>query len=143
MILKKLLFFLCLCSFSDCFSQSKANDILGYYMNPTGEGIVKIYEEKGKYFGKLVWMKEPDKLDKNNPDKSRHTEKILGTVIFKDFVFSNDNLWKNGTAYDPKNGKTYDCKITRDEKGNLNVRGYVGVSMLGRTDYFVKVNYKE
>jgi uncharacterized protein (DUF2147 family) len=141
--LKKLLFIFCFCSFLDCLSQNNASAILGYYMNPSGEGIVKIFEEKGKYSGKLVWMKEPEKLDKNNPDKARQTDKILGSVVLKDFVFAGNDLWKDGSAYDPKNGKTYDCKITRDEKGNLNIRGFVGISLIGRTDYFVKVNFKE
>lgn len=140
--MKQLLLILGCLIFSKTFAQN-ANDILGYYMNPTGEGIVKVFEEKGKYHGKLVWMKEPEKLDKNNPDKNKQEFKILGSVIFKDFVYAGENLWKNGTIYDPKNGKTYDCKITRDEKSNLNIRGFIGISLIGRTEYFVKVNFKE
>jgi uncharacterized protein (DUF2147 family) len=123
-------------------AQTKANDVLGYYMNPTGEAILKIYEEAGKYAGKLVWMKNPEKLDKENPDKAKQTQKILGSTIMRNFIFDGE-IWKNGSIYDPKNGKTYDCKITRDEKGNLSIRGFIGISLIGRTDYFVKVNFKE
>lgn len=124
-------------------AQSKASDVLGTYMNPTGEGIMKIYQEGNKYFGKLVWMKQPEKIDTKNPDKTKQTQKILGSTVLKDFVFDGKDTWANGTAYDPKNGKTYSCKITRDERGNLNIRGYIGISLLGRTDYFVKIDFKE
>ena len=48
-------------------------------------------------------------------------------------------MWHKGTIYDPKNGKTYDCKVTREENGNLNVRGYIGISLIGRTSYWRKV----
>lgn len=131
------LFFVSLAS-----AQMKANDVLGYYMNPTGEAILKIYEEAGKYAGKLVWMKNPEKLDKENPDKTKQTQKILGSTIMHNFIFDGE-IWKNGSIYDPKNGKTYDCKISRDEKENLSIRGFIGISLIGRTDYFVKVNFKE
>jgi uncharacterized protein (DUF2147 family) len=140
--MRKLFVLLFLSFFAHGFAQTKANDVLGYYMNPTGEAILKIYENAGKYAGKLVWMKNPEKLDKENPDKAKKTQKILGSTIMHDFVYDGE-IWKNGRIYDPKNGKTYDCKITRDEKGNLSIRGFIGISLLGRTDYFVKVNFKE
>lgn len=113
--------------------------LIGTYMTDKNEGMVEITKRDNKYFGKLVWTKTPGKLDSNNPDDKQKTEKLAGKEILKDFAFDGKDLWHNGTIYDPKNGKTYSCKITRDEKGNLNVRGYIGVSMLGRTTFWVKV----
>jgi uncharacterized protein (DUF2147 family) len=126
-----------------CFAQNKADDILGKYMNPTKEGIIHITESNGKYYGKLIWTAHPDNLDTKNPDASLKTQKVMGSTILKDFVFDGEDTWSKGTIYDPKNGKTYSCKITRDDKGNLNIRGYIGVSMIGRTEYFVKVELKD
>jgi uncharacterized protein (DUF2147 family) len=140
--MRKLFVLIALLCFTTAFAQTKANDVLGYYMNPSGEAILKIYETTGKYAGKLVWMKNPEKLDTKNPDKTKQSQKILGSAIMHDFVFDGE-IWKDGSIYDPKNGKTYDCKISRDEKGNLSIRGFIGISLLGRTDYFVKVNFKE
>ncbi len=140
--MKKLFVLLALFAFTSGFAQTKANDVLGYYMNPSGEAILKIYETAGKYAGKLVWMKHPEKLDAKNPDKTKQGQKILGSTIMKDFVF-DDGTWEDGSIYDPKNGKTYSCKINRDERGNLSIRGFIGISLLGRTDYFVKVDFKE
>jgi uncharacterized protein (DUF2147 family) len=141
--MKKLIVVLCILACTAGIAQNKASDIVGYYMSPTGKSILKIYENGGKYSGKPVWMKEPEKLDTNNPDKSKQGQKILGTDVISNFTFDGKDTWKGGTIYDPNNGKTYDCKITRDEKGNLNVRGYIGISLIGRTEYFVKVDFKE
>ena len=120
------------------FSQN-GDAIIGTYMTDKNEGMVEITKKDNKYFGKLTWTKTPGKLDVNNPDKKQQTDKLAGKEILKNFDFDGKELWHNGTIYDPKNGKTYSCKITRDDKGNLNVRGFIGVSLLGRTAFWVKV----
>lgn len=125
--------------FSFSFFAQSGDVLIGTYMTDKNEGMVEITKRDNKYFGKLIWTKTPGKLDSNNPDDKQKTEKLAGKEILKDFVFDGKDLWHNGAIYDPKNGKTYSCKITRDEKGNLNVRGYIGVSMLGRTTFWVKV----
>ena len=123
-----------------CFSQTKnGDDIIGKYMTENNEGMVEITKRDSKYYGKLVWNKTADKLDINNPDKTQHTVLIRGKELLKDFDYNGSGTWHNGTIYDPKNGKTYSCKVTRDEKGNLNVRGFIGVSLIGRTSYWIKV----
>lgn len=95
---------------------------------------IEIYKTDGKYFGKLSWVKPEDenKLDDKNPDRQLKTQKILGLVILKDFNFKKDT-WLDGTIYDPKNGKTYSCKISldKDSPKGLKVRGFIGVSLFG------------
>lgn len=138
--MKKIISILLLFLSVSLFSQTiKADDIIGTYMTDKNEGQVQITKKGTKYYGKLAWTKTPGKLDTNNPDKKQQTDKLAGKEILKDFDFDGDDQWHNGTIYDPKNGKTYSCKITRDEKGNLNVRGFIGVSLLGRTSFWVKV----
>ena len=64
---------------------------------------------------------------------------LLNLQILKDFVYdAEDKEWEDGTIYDPKNGKTYSCYMTLDGT-KLNVRGYVGVSMIGRTSVWTRV----
>lgn len=129
-----------LCCFSLAIqAQNKANDIVGYYIVPSKEGAIRIYEEQGKYYGKIILNKDPNKLDANNPDKTKQTRKLLGLNILNSFTFDGDDLWMDGTIYDPKNGKTYSCKITRNANGDLNIRGFIGVSILGRTEIFTKI----
>ncbi len=122
-----------------CFSQTtQADAILGKYFTANNEGIVEVTKRNAKYYGKLIWIRPNANLDLNNPDELERKKSLRGKEILKDFMFEN-NTWHSGTIYDPNNGKTYSCKATMDEKGNLNVRGYIGFSLLGRTTYWLKV----
>ena len=121
----------------------KADDIIGNWKNGEATGIIQIYKTKaGHYAGKLVWLKEPidpetgkPKLDKRNPDKSKQTNPTLGLVNMWGFVFDDeDKEWINGKIYDPKKGKEYSCKAKMIDKNTLDVRGYIGISLIGRTD---------
>lgn len=120
------------------FAQS-SDAIIGTYMTDQNEGMVEVTKRGSKYYGKLSWTKKQGALDIHNPDEKERANNLTGKEILKDFESTGKNLWHNGTIYDPKNGKTYSCKITQDEKGNLNVRGFIGVSLLGRTTFWVKV----
>lgn len=126
-----------LCLFG--FAQVKADVILGRYMVPSKDGAIEIYQKGAKFYGKIILNKDPNKLDVNNPAKENQGRKVLGLTILNDFTFDGEDTWNNGTIYDPKNGKTYSCKITREENGDLNIRGFIGVSVLGRTETFVKL----
>ncbi|WP_461790208.1 DUF2147 domain-containing protein [Pedobacter sp.] len=125
------------------FAQKK-DDILGKWVNPSGEGQIEIYKKGDKYFGKLAWIKEPNnangkpKTDEKNPNESLRNKPILGLEILKNFEF-NDGKWEDGTIYDPKSGKTYSCKMTIKDQNLLNIRGYIGVSLIGRTEVWKRV----
>ena len=140
MKMKKIISILVLFISQISFSQTKTgDDIIGKYMSENNEGMVEISKRDSKYYGKLVWNKNADKLDFNNPSKTEQTKLLRGKELFNDFIFDGTGVWHKGTIYDPKNGKTYDCKVTREENGNLNVRGYIGISLIGRTSYWRKV----
>ncbi|CAN5172886.1 DUF2147 domain-containing protein [soil metagenome] len=121
----------------------KADAVLGRWINPSGEGQVLIYKKDNKYYGKLVWLKIPDrdgkpKTDIHNPDKALQSKPELGLELLKGFTFDGDDEYEGGTIYDPKNGKTYSCKMTI--KGNsLKIRGYIGISLFGRTEVWTRV----
>jgi uncharacterized protein (DUF2147 family) len=140
---KHLLIMLLLFCSSIAFSQHK-DQIIGKWLNATGEAHIQIYPNGGKYFGKIAWMKTPNdpdgkpRLDKNNPENGLMKNPILGLVILKDFVY-NDHLWQGGSIYDPKTGKTYSCKISLQGSDKMNVRGFVGFSMLGRTESWTRI----
>ncbi|MCX6245000.1 MAG: DUF2147 domain-containing protein [Bacteroidetes bacterium] len=125
----------------------KAADVLGFWYNEEKTSKVQIYQEGNKFFAKVVWLKEPNdkntgkpRTDNLNPDVKLQSVPLLGLVILKNFVFDGDDEWHDGTIYDPKNGKTYSCKMefSKDSPNLLKIRGYVGVSLLGRTTYWTK-----
>ncbi len=77
-------------------------------------------------------------MDMNNPDQALQTRPELGLELLKDFTFDGDDVYEDGTIYDPKSGKTYSCKMTIN--GNsLKIRGYVGISLFGRTEVWTRV----
>lgn len=99
---------------------------------------IQVYKAKdGKFYGKIIWLSEPlkngkPKVDEENPDKGKRAQPIVGLVILRGLKKDGDKEYSDATIYDPKNGKTYSCKITY--KGNkLDLRGYVGISLIGRT----------
>jgi uncharacterized protein (DUF2147 family) len=107
--------------------------------------MVRIYKNGEKFQGKIVWLKEPNdpetgkpKVDKNHPEEANRNRPILGLVNIWGFTNTGKNLWEDGNIYDPKNGNTYSCEIKMINSKVLEVRGYIGVSLLGRTDTWTK-----
>lgn len=143
-MIKKLsfIFFLSFCVVA-AFGQNK-DAVLGKWLNATSEGQIEIYKRADKYFGKLIWIKEPNdekgkpKTDQKNPNANLKSKPILGLEILKDFVFE-DGKWTDGTVYDPKTGKTYSCNLSMKENGQLSIRGYIGVSLIGRSETWKRV----
>lgn len=120
------------------FSQNK-DAILGQWINASGEAHIEIFKKNEKYFGKIVWLKSPkdekgaNKTDFKNPDPDLKSKPIMGLELLRDFVYE-DGKWTDGKIYDPKSGKTYSCNITEKSNGQLNIRGYIGISLIGRTE---------
>lgn len=118
------------------FAQSN-DPIIGKWENSSKEGRIEIYKKGDKYFGKLYWIKDASKKDVNNPDEKLRSRNIQGLEILTNFT-KKGKTYEGGEIYDPKSGKTYSCKMT--PKGDkLEVRGFVGVSLLGRTEVFTKI----
>ena len=122
----------------------KADAILGSWANANGQDHILIYKRGDKFFGKLDWIKFPNdengkaKTDKNNPDPALRSHPDLGLELLKDFTFDGDNVYSGGTVYDPKNGKTYNCKMTL-EGNKLTIRGFIGISLFGRSVTWTRV----
>lgn len=117
-----------------------------------GQAHVEIVEEGGVYNGSIVWLEQPvyppdddggmagqEKVDRENPDATLRTRPILGLQMMEGFEYAGDGEWKSGRIYDPENGKTYKCKMRLIDDETLKVRGFIGVSMLGRTSVWTRV----
>ena len=119
-------------------AQGKADACLGTWLTGSKKGHVQIYKQGEKYFGKLSWIKDANKKDVNNPDASLRSQPLIGLVILKNFEFTG-KAWEEGSIYDPKNGKSYSCNMKLKKADELEIRGFVGVSLLGRTTVWTKV----
>lgn len=125
-------------------SAQDKNAIEGEWFNEEKEGRIEIFQENGEFHGKLVWLKEPyedgkPKTDKNNPEKSKRERPLKGLRILKGFEYKDGN-WEDGEIYDPKTGKTYSCIMKLKNRDTLEVRGYVGVSLIGRTTTWTRAD---
>lgn len=130
-------------AFMPSMASAAADDVLGDWFNSSKESKIQIYKTGNKYFGKIVWLKVPNKdgkpkVDDKNPDAGKKTRPILGLVMLRDFVNTKDNKWEDGKIYDPRNGKEYSCEITLKDPKTLDVRGYIGISLIGRTDTWTR-----
>ena len=109
----------------------------------TGEAksIVEVFSKSGKIYAKVVDILDP--ATKNNLCKQCSGEDknkpILGLTIIKG-LSKDGSEYNSGEILDPKNGKLYKCALTLESKDKLKVRGYIGFSLLGRTQYWHRVN---
>ncbi len=135
MLLLLLMFLLC----NMLYAQAKADDILGKWLTEKGDAVVQIFKTTdGKYAGKIIWLKEPldehgqPKKDIYNPKPELRSRPIMNLVFMGGFEFS-DGDWKNGIIYDAESGNTYKAKISMPDVNTLNLRGYIGSPVFGRT----------
>ncbi|MGZ3768483.1 MAG: DUF2147 domain-containing protein [Bdellovibrio sp.] len=101
------------------------------------KSIVEITEKDGKLSGKITKLfRKPEEDQNPKCDKCEGDKKdkpIVGMEIMEGLT-KDDNVWSGGHILDPKNGKTYKCKIKVIEAGKkLEVRGFIGFSLIGRT----------
>lgn len=134
-----------LCATMATFAQAAEGDkILGIWLSENKNGKIQIYKAGDKYFGKLIWgktMYEADgvtsRKDTKNSDASLRNRNLKDLVILTNMEY-DDGEWEDGKVYDPEKGKTYSC--TMKLNGNqLSLRGYVGVSLLGRTSVWTRI----
>jgi uncharacterized protein (DUF2147 family) len=103
------------------------------------KSIVEIYEKSGKIYGKVVEILEEERKNSvctecSGEDKDKP---IMGMIVIKG-LSKVGNEYKKGKILDPKNGKMYRCFITLDGNDKLKVRGYIGISLFGRTQYWYR-----
>lgn len=120
------------------------NDIVGTWStNGDNPGRIEIYPDGKYYSGKIVWVQNSMRdgkliTDEKNPDPAKREQAIIGLQVLEGFSYNSaKNLWEDGTIYDPESGNVYSC-IIRREGDDLRVRGYIGISLLGRTEIWNK-----
>ncbi len=106
------------------------------------KSLVRITEVNGELRGTIDKLfREPGEEPNPNCDKCEGDKKnkpVLGMMILTGMKKQGDE-YSGGQILDPANGKTYKCRMwTSDGGKKLNVRGFIGVSVLGRTQVWVR-----
>ena len=104
--------------------------------------VVSIWEENGKMYGRIEKLINSDPKDPDpRCDRCEGALKgkpLIGLRILWDLRNEGD-AWSGGKILDPDNGKVYKCTITVEQDGKkLKVRGFIGFSLLGRTEYWLR-----
>lgn len=126
------------------FASFNADAILGVWANSSNRGHIRIYKNNGKYYGKIIWLKHPydekgnPKVDQKNPNENDRNKQLLGLIMLRDFVYDNEE-WKDGKIYNPQDGKEYKSNIKLTNEKTLSVRGYIGISLFGKTEKFIRI----
>lgn len=130
-------------SASLCLTQ-KSSSIVGHWKtidDETGKAVsvVEIFEHKGKIYGRIVELLNPSDRGKTceNCDGADKDKPIMGLTVIKGLIKDGDDY--SGKILDPKHGRIYQCNVRLENKDKLKVRGFVGISLFGRTQYWYRV----
>ena len=105
------------------------------------KSYVRIYETKsGKLQGEVVKILEPGRENATCTacTGTRKDQPVKGMIILWGSKKDGDE-WSGGQILDPEKGKQYKCTIKPKGKNELEVRGYVGISLIGRTQVWQRV----
>lgn len=126
------------------------NDILGLWRTEKGDAHLEFFVCGEKICGKIVWLKDPRyvdnkdgpvgtvKADRKNPDPALMSRQILGLQVINGVTYEGKNKWGGGVCYDPESGNTYRCKMTLESPDRLDMRGFIGISLFGRSYVLVR-----
>jgi uncharacterized protein (DUF2147 family) len=119
-------------------------DILGPWTTDGGDSRLEFFKCGENICGKIAWLKQPNyidskdgpvgktKVDRKNPNPALRNRPILGLQVMKGLTARGDKRWEKGICYDPETGKSYKCKMKLVSPKRLELRGYIGVSIIGR-----------
>lgn len=141
--MSKTVFALAVSAVSLLASPAFAADVFGYWLTESKKAIVEVKQCGALACGEVVWLAEPNdeagvaKTDIHNPDASQRARGICGMSMIGDFE-RGEGEWVNGFIYNPEDGKTYKSKMKLNDEGNLYVRGYVGIPLLGKSQIWTR-----
>ncbi len=113
-------------------------DIEGTWLSGDGDGLIRIEVTDTSISARIVGSPNDDPerptTDVRNPDPKLRDRALIGLDIFSGFRYDGDGRWSGGFIYDPNSGKTYRCKLKLLDRDTLKVRGFIGISLIGRTE---------
>lgn len=124
-------------------SDPPAHLVLGNWLTQDRDGIIEIsLAADGTYQGRIVGGGDPDRLDTTNPDPVLQREPLQGHVIMQGMHYLGAGRWSTGTIRDPNNGHVYKCRLELLSPARLQVRGFLGISLFGRSQVWTRYTSK-
>lgn len=120
--------------------------VFGRWLVEDGRAVIEIEPCGGQACGRLVWMQNPrgadggPKRDEHNPDPSERMRPLCGARIVSGLEPAGDGSWQDGRIYSARDGRTFGFEVQPDGPDRLSARGYVGLSLLGKSQTWVRDN---
>ena len=132
-------------SASTAIAADPGDGIVGNWMTANGQAKVHFGKEGDNYVGRVVWLKVQQDtgkpvLDTKNPNESLRNRPMMGQAIVWGMHSDGKNGYEDGHCYDPESGKTYSGKATLESADHLALRGYIGISLFGRSETWNRTN---
>jgi uncharacterized protein (DUF2147 family) len=126
-------------------SAADAPSAVGFWVTADHGAVIAISECGDHLCGNLVQFRDDDPpdnwpLDIHNPDAARRADPLCNILLMGGLmpVPGKPTKWENGWVYDPENGSTYSAEMQLDGPDRLKLRGYLGISLLGRTETWTR-----
>ena len=130
---------------------SSPDAVIGIWVPPGDGARIVIYPCGDAYCGRLAHLERPyypphdphgmgglARVDRNNPDPELRDRPMVGLTFIEGFRYKGDNSWEKGRIYNPDNGKFYRARISLADENRLQLRGYVGMELFGRTQTWMR-----
>ena len=119
------------------------SDVEGRWLSGDGEGWIRIQRVGDSLIGVIAGSPDkkegdPPRFDDLNPDPGLRGRALDGLTIMSGLIYHGDGRWTDGTIYDPNSGRTYKCTLTQIDSDTLKLRGYIGISLFGRSDTWTR-----
>ncbi len=126
-------------------SAADQRDVVGRWLSGDGDGWIDVQLDGDSLIGITAGSPntgegDPPRQDDLNPDPALRSRSLDGLTIMSGLRYAGDNKWTDGTIYDPNSGKTYKCTLTLIDENTLKLRGYIGISLFGRSDTWTRVS---
>lgn len=119
----------------------------GLWLTENQRSVIELYQCKSGeplLCGKIAWIIDGGmQFDTKNPDSSKHKRPLCGMTIVSNLKMSSPTFWTGGKVYKADEGDTYDANMTILSSDSVELRGYVGISMFGKTQKWKRVSAKD
>jgi uncharacterized protein (DUF2147 family) len=122
-----------------------AADPQGVWLTQDKDAVLTITNCGDQLCGRIIWLESATdrggsrRLDQNNPDPAKRTQRICGLVVISGLQPSGPNKW-DGYVYNPQDGKTYSGNITVLSDRALRLRAYIGLPIFGKSQTWTRVD---
>jgi uncharacterized protein (DUF2147 family) len=119
----------------------------GLWLTQNERSVIELYKcpgDKPLLCGKIAWIIDGGmQFDEKNPDASKHKRPLCGLTILTGLGLEGPGLWTGGKVYKADEGDMYDAKMTVLDENTVEMRGFAGISMFGKTQTWKRVSAKD